>query len=73
MAGRDRSNDMLGWLRIIGGVLAVLIGLLWIGQGLDFIGGSGMSGRAQYAVLGAIVALAGLWLLWGAVKARRQS
>lgn len=64
---------MLVWLRILGGVLAVLIGLVWIGQGLDFIEGSGMSGKAQYAVLGAVVALVGLWLIWGAVQSRRRS
>lgn len=64
---------MLVWLRILGGVLAVLIGLLWIGQGLGFVEGSGMSGKAQYAVLGAVVALVGLWLLWGSVKAHRRS
>lgn len=64
---------MLIWLRILGGVLAVLIGLVWIGQGLGFIEGSGMSGKAQYAVLGAVVALVGLWLIWEAVQSRRRS
>ncbi len=64
---------MAVWLRIVGGVLAVLVGLLWIGQGLDLIKGSGMSGRAQYAVIGGIVALVGLWLLWSALQARRRS
>lgn len=62
----------MAWLRIVGGVLAVLVGLLWIGQGLDLIGGSDMSGKAQYAVIGAIVALAGLALLWGPLMARRR-
>jgi hypothetical protein len=61
------------WLRIVGGVLCVLIGLVWIGQGLDLIQGSGMSGKVQYAIIGAVVALAGLWLLWGPLQARRRS
>jgi hypothetical protein len=62
---------VLNWIRIIGGVLLVLIGLLWIGQGLDLLKGSGMSGHAQYAVLGALVGLGGVWLLWGPVRALR--
>ena len=63
---------MLNWVRIIGGVLALLIGLLWIGQGLNLIGGSAMSGKAQYVVFGACVALVGAWLLWGPLRARRR-
>jgi hypothetical protein len=61
---------MAVWLRLIGGVVLVLLGLLWIGQGLDIISGSGMSGHARYAVLGAVVALAGVWLLWGPLQTR---
>jgi hypothetical protein len=63
---------MVVWLRIVGGALAVLIGLLWIGQGLDLIQGSEMSGHAQWVVIGGVVTLVGLWLLWGPVRARRR-
>ena len=64
---------MMVWLRLIGGVVLVLLGLLWIGQGVDLITGSGMSGHGRYAVLGIVVALAGLWLLWGVLKARARA
>ncbi len=47
----------------VGGVVLVLLGLLWIGQGLGLIKGSGMSGHAFYALLGVVVGLVGLWLL----------
>jgi hypothetical protein len=53
------------WARGIGGVVAVLIGVVWILQGVNVIHGSGMSGHSQFAVLGIVVALLGAWLLSG--------
>jgi hypothetical protein len=48
------------------GVLLVLVGAVWFLQGIDVLGGSGMSGQTLWAVIGPIVALAGLGLLaWG--------
>jgi hypothetical protein len=58
------------WLRIIGGVLLLLLGIVWIGQGLDLIKGSGMSGHGQWGVAGVVVALFGVWLLSGVVRMR---
>jgi hypothetical protein len=55
------------------GVIAVLVGLLWIGQGLNILGGSVMSGHRTYAVLGFVVGVAGLWLLWSSLRSRRQA
>jgi hypothetical protein len=56
------------WVRLVGGVLVLLLGLVWIGQGINLIKGSGMSGHGQYAVAGVVVALCGLWLLWGPLQ-----
>lgn len=61
------------WLKGLGGVLALFLGLVWIGQGLNVIHGSGMSGHGQFAVLGAIVALLGVWLLAAALQTRSRS
>jgi len=47
---------------VIGAVLA-LLGLLWILQGLDVIGGSGMSGHAIWAVIGIVIGAAGVFLV----------
>jgi hypothetical protein len=47
---------------VVGGVL-VLIGLLWTGQGLGWIGGSPMTGVTLWAVVGPVVALVGLLLV----------
>ena len=60
------------WFRLVGGVLVLLLGLIWIGQGLNLIKGSGMSGHGQYAVVGIFVALCGLWLLWGPLRTTLQ-
>ncbi|MBM6402569.1 hypothetical protein [Phycicoccus sonneratiae] len=42
------------------GVVLVLVGLLWTGQGLGWIGGSPMTGVTLWAVVGPVVALVGL-------------
>jgi uncharacterized membrane protein HdeD (DUF308 family) len=60
-----------GWLPIAGGLLAVVLGLLWTLQGLDVIGGSAMSGVSFWAFVGPVVALAGVVLIVRAMRARR--
>jgi hypothetical protein len=47
---------------VIGAVL-VLLGLLWILQGLDIIGSSGMSGHAIWAVIGVLIGAVGVYLV----------
>ncbi|HET9015725.1 MAG TPA: hypothetical protein VFN57_09010 [Thermomicrobiaceae bacterium] len=48
------------------GVVFLLVGVVWILQGVGVLGGSMMSGKSIYAVLGAVVAVVGLVLLWSA-------
>jgi hypothetical protein len=48
--------------RIVGAVL-VLTGAVWIGQGLDLIQGSSMTGSTFWAAVGGICVVAGLGLL----------
>lgn len=50
----------VGW--IVGG-LAMLIGIVWTLQGLNIIQGNLMSGNTTFAVVGPILAAAGLILL----------
>jgi hypothetical protein len=49
-------------VRVIIGVLVLLVGALWTLQGLGYVGGSAMSGNTLWAVIGPIVAVAGLGL-----------
>ena len=41
------------------GALFVVVGAVWFLQGIDVLGGSGMSGKTLWAVIGPILALAG--------------
>ena len=44
-------------MRLLRGVLvlAILLGLVWIGQGMGLIPGSFMTGRIEWAVIGSLV------------------
>jgi hypothetical protein len=54
------------------GVAAALAGLVWTLQGLGYVGGSFMSGATVWAVIGPVVALAGLVLIVVASRSRRR-
>jgi hypothetical protein len=58
------------WPWLTGGLLAVVLGALWTMQGLDLLGGSSMSGQTMWAVIGPIVAIAGLVLIIIGVRKR---
>jgi hypothetical protein len=45
-----------------GGVLITIAGIIFTLQGLDFLGGSVMSGVTFWAVVGPLIALAGITL-----------
>ncbi len=47
-------------LGMVIGVLLVLVGVIWILQGFNVIGGSAMSGRPIFSILGAVLVLAGV-------------
>ena len=58
--------------RVVGAVL-VLTGAVWIGQGLNLIQGSSMTGSTFWAVVGAFCVVAGLGLLsWPWRQPREQ-
>ena len=53
--------------------LMILVGALWTGQGLGWIGGSSMSGQDEWAIIGPIVAGLGVALAITIIgKARQQ-
>jgi hypothetical protein len=57
---------------VVVGAAAVLAGLVWTLQGLGYVGGSFMSGATIWAVIGPLVALAGLVLIGLGLRARRR-
>ncbi|GGO23682.1 hypothetical protein [Micromonospora parathelypteridis] len=64
---------MRGWLTLTLGLLAVVIGAVWTVQGLGYVSGSVMTDEKIWAVLGPLVALAGLVVLWLGLRSRRRS
>ncbi|HEY5822703.1 MAG TPA: hypothetical protein VIT20_12045 [Propionibacteriaceae bacterium] len=50
-------------ISIVIGIVAVLIGAVWIGQGLNLIPGSFMTGNRMWFYIGVVVALFGLILV----------
>jgi len=54
------------------GVVLVLTGLIWTAQGLGYLAGSAMTGVTLWAVIGPIVAIMGVYLVAGAVRAGRR-
>jgi hypothetical protein len=52
-------------------IIAGLVGLVWLGQGLGLIPGSFMTGRSEWAVIGAILLVASAAGLWLARRSRR--
>lgn len=49
--------------RVLGSAL-LLIGLVWVAQGIGVLPGSFMTGQRQWAVYGALSAVVGALLLW---------
>ena len=47
-------------------VLLLLVGIVWILQGLDVLGGSGMSGHVEWTVIGTILVVISIALVAGA-------
>ena len=55
--------DMNRSLSLVLGALLVVMGLVWFLQGIGVLGGSAMSGVVLWAVIGPIVAVAGVFLI----------
>jgi hypothetical protein len=60
------------WLPLALGVLAVVIGAVWTLQGLGYLAGSVMTGQTIWAVIGPVVALAGLASIAAGLRRRRS-
>jgi hypothetical protein len=54
---------MRGTLAVAAGGLMLVVGALWTLQGLDYVGGSAMSGVEVWAIIGPIVAGLGVALM----------
>ncbi|HEY3746783.1 MAG TPA: hypothetical protein VGL17_11105 [Gemmatimonadaceae bacterium] len=51
---------------IVAGVLCLLLGCVWILQGVNMLPGSFMSGQTKWAIYGALLVIVGIGLLFSA-------
>jgi hypothetical protein len=59
------------WIRTALGIVCLVVGAVWIGQGAGWIHGSFMTGEALWLVIGVVVAVVGAWLVGGVIASRR--
>ena len=64
-----KSGALRTMLLMVGG-LAVLVGGVWIGQGAGWIKGSFMTGSPTWLAIGLLCLVAGLFLIFLAVRRR---
>ncbi len=55
---------------VVVGLLLIVVGVIWILQGINVLHGSFMSGRSGYAVLGLVVTVVGLVILLRSARRR---
>lgn len=59
--------------QLIAGMLLTVLGLIWILQGLDrFPGEGGMNGQREWIVIGALVAVAGIAIIYVGRRPRSE-
>ena len=53
-------------IRVLMALTLLVVGVVWILQGLDVLGGYGMSGHGEWTVIGTVLVVLGIALLVGA-------
>lgn len=53
------------------GLVVIAVGVIWTAQGIGWLGGSPMTGKTLWAVLGPLLALAGVALVVTGFRRRR--
>jgi hypothetical protein len=61
------------YLLTVGGVVLLVAGIFWALQGFGVIGGGFMSGNSMWAIIGPVVAIAGLLLAFFGVRRSRSA
>jgi hypothetical protein len=57
--------------RLVLAITLLLVGLLWIGQGIGLVGRSAMSGQSIWAFIGVVLVVIAAVLAWSARRAAR--
>jgi hypothetical protein len=64
---------MINRVLVAAGIVAIVAGVTFALQGFGVVGGSVMSGNSLWAVLGPLIALAGLLVLVAGIRRLRSS
>jgi hypothetical protein len=54
----------------VAGLLCLLVGCVWVLQGINIIQGSFMTGQSKWAIIGGVLLVAGIGLLIAANRSR---
>jgi hypothetical protein len=74
MVNEETSRHRLtGWLPMLAGLLALVVGAVWTLQGLNVLTDSRMSDDRVWAIVGPCVAVAGLVLIVIGVQRRSRA
>ena len=57
-------------VKIVSGVLCLLLGCVWILQGINVLPGSFMTGQTKWAIYGGLLVLIGIGLFFSANRRR---
>jgi hypothetical protein len=57
-------------VKIVSGVLFLLLGSVWILQGVNILPGSFMTGQTKWAIYGGVLVIIGVGLLFSATRRR---
>jgi uncharacterized membrane protein HdeD (DUF308 family) len=60
-------------VKLVAGAVLILLGIVWTLQGLNIMGGSGMSGHAVWAVVGVIIIVVGGFIIVQAIREQHAS
>jgi hypothetical protein len=69
----EQTAHLKGWLPMVLGILAIVLGGLWTLQGLDILTDSKMSGKETWTIVGAALAAIGLILVVIGERVRSRS
>jgi len=58
-------------IRVVGSIICLLVGIVWIGQGIGLIGGSVMTNNSGWAVAGVVLLAIAAWQLSALIRTSR--
>ena len=73
MTGRCQTGSMRRWITLSLGVVLVLVGAVWVLQGIGVITGSFMTGEKLWFLIGLVAFLVGVVLIAANFTRRRPS